>query len=309
MAVNRGNQLVCGFVDGFQTVPQFFQFFALRPCSDIAKAVIASLDAEILAHRIGNAFGFYFLRMPAFLFGRLGSVTLHGSRVLLIIVQQCMSDFMHHSGDGLNLTHPSSDGNALAVQVKKAIGIRFNGKNRNRDGRSPAQGFHKGIELLHIAGQITGKMGQRLSVRLTDIKNLHRLEHGDFNGLFLHDNLAICIQHGSLGIRVKFLFLHLFSVGRRGNNGNAVFTTLHMAFKLVTPFVVTGYQRSIRPLHIDQHGVVDRIAVEPGHYGQVLPVLFTFKQFLDALLNALGYFPQTVFIGLFLFCHGCSLLS
>ena len=38
----------------------------------------------------------------------------------------------------------------------------------------------------------------------------------------------------------------------------------YMTLKLVFPLIVSGYQSGVRLLHIDEHGVVYRIAVEAG---------------------------------------------
>ena len=65
----------------------------------------------------------------------------------------------------------------------------------------------------------------------------------------------------------------------------------YMTLKLVFPLIVSGYQCGVRLLHIDEHGVVYRIAVEAGHDGQIAHILFTFKQFFDALLDAICDFP------------------
>ena len=57
---------------------------------------------------------------------------------------------------------------------------------------------------------------------------------------------------------------------------------------------MTGVQTCALPiwlLHIDKHGVVYRIAVEAGHDGQIAHILFTLKQFFDALLDAICDFP------------------
>ena len=59
-----------------------------------------------------------------------------------------------------------------------------------------------------------------------------------------------------------------------------------MALKLIFPLVVPGHQRGVRLLHIDEHGVVDRVAVEPGHHGQVAHILFALEQLFNALLDA-----------------------
>ena len=65
----------------------------------------------------------------------------------------------------------------------------------------------------------------------------------------------------------------------------------YMTLKLVFPLIVSGYQSGVRLLHIDEHGIVYRIAVEAGHDGQIAHILFTLEQFLDALLDAVCDFP------------------
>ena len=69
MAFDVVNQLTGSLIDGLQTGPQFFQFFALGPGSDVTETVLAGLDAKILADRIGNAFCFdFFCAAVLFLF-------------------------------------------------------------------------------------------------------------------------------------------------------------------------------------------------------------------------------------------------
>ena len=66
VALNVGDQSAGGFVDGLQTGSQLFQLFALAPACNIAEAVFSSLDAKILADRIGDAFSLHFLRVAVF---------------------------------------------------------------------------------------------------------------------------------------------------------------------------------------------------------------------------------------------------
>ena len=62
-------------------------------------------------------------------------------------------------------------------------------------------------------------------------------------------------------------------------------------------------------LHMDQDGVVDGIGVKPGHSAQVVHILLTLEDLLDAVLNAshdlLDLLPVA---GLFV-CHNNALLS
>ena len=55
-------------------------------------------------------------------------------------------------------------------------------------------------------------------------------------------------------------------------------------------------------LHIDEHGVVDRVAVKAAHGGKVLPVLIALEQLLGAIFDAVNDLPHPVFVGLF-FSH------
>ena len=89
-----------------------------------------------------------------------------------------------------------------------------------------------------------------------------------------------------MSIRVALHFLDLLFVGRGGNDGDTMLTLFHMALKLIFPLVEPGHQGGVRALHIDEHGVVDGVAVELGHNGQVAHILLTLEQLLDTLFNA-----------------------
>ena len=55
-------------------------------------------------------------------------------------------------------------------------------------------------------------------------------------------------------------------------------------------------------LHIDEHGIIDRVAVKAAHSGEILPVLIALEQLLDAIFDAVNDLPHPVFVGL-LFSH------
>ena len=74
-------------------------------------------------------------------------------------------------------------------------------------------------------------------------------------------------------------------------------TLFHMALKLVFPLIESSHQGGVRALHIDEHGVVDGVAVELGHDGQVAHILFTLEQLLDTLFNACRDFLQPLPVG------------
>ena len=100
-----------------------------------------------------------------------------------------------------------------------------------------------------------------------------------------------------MGVRVALHFLDILFIGRGGDDGDAMFALFHMARKLVFPLVEPGHQRSFRLLHIDEHGVVDRITVELGHDGQIAHILFALEQLLDALFDTRRDFLQPFPVG------------
>ena len=218
-------------------------------------------------------------------------------------MQLGVGNFVNNSRYRLDLTHALTNGYALIVKREKTIGAIVNRSDINRHRRRSAQGFHEYLIILNVTGQIRCKLGQRFTVCLAHIENLNRLEHGDFNGFLFDDNLAIRIQHRCFGIRIELFLLNLLFVRSGGNDCDTMLTPLHMALKLVTPFIETGNQRCIRTLHINQHGIVHRITVETGHRRQVLAILVAFKQFLYAFFDTLGYLFQSLFVGLLLLCH------
>ena len=76
-----------------------------------------------------------------------------------------------------------------------------------------------------------------------------------------------------------------------------------MPSELIFPAVESGNVGGIWHLRMDEHDVVQGIAVKTAHGLQIASVPVAFKQLLDALLNAGCNLSQPVFVGLF-FSHG-----
>ena len=335
VALDVVNQLAGSLVDGLQTGPQLLQLLVLRPGSDVAKTVLAGLDAEILANRIRNALGLHFLGVavfgslfhrrqiflhfqpplkpilvhiaPAFLGGglfrlcfggevqtevMLGAALAHHHDlpgrlrfVLFGVVELTVRGLMDSGGNSLHLAHAFPDGDPLLVRGEIAVHVLGHRLKLDGNRSRAAQSFHESLIVRHRPGQAGGQLWQGLSVRLAHIEHLHRTEHGDFNFFFLHDRLAIRVQDGCMSIRVALHFLDLLFVGRGGNDGDTMLTLFHMALKLIFPLVEPGHQGGVRALHIDEHGVVDGVAVELGHDGQIAHILLALKQLLDTLFN------------------------
>ena len=177
--------------------------------------------------------------------------------------------------------------------IGRKIAVRIGGHcfKSDRHRRTAAQSLHECLIIWHIAGKGGSKLRQRFPVGLAHIKDLDRAKHGDLDFFFLCDDLSVFIQNRSLGIWVQLLLLDFLLIRCGSDDGNAMLALFYMTLKLVFPLIVSGYQCGVRLLHIDEHGVVYRIAVEAGHDGQIAHILFTLKQFFDALLDAICDFP------------------
>ena len=208
-----------------------------------------------------------------------------------------MCNLMYSGRNGLHLAHAVPDGDPLPVRGKIAVHIGCHRLKLDGDRGRAAQRLQKRFIVRYGPGQASGQLRQGLAVRLAHIEHFDRAEHGDFNFLFLHNSFAVCVQNRSLGIRVTLHFLDLLFVGRRGDDGDTMLALFHMALKLVFPLVESGHQGGVRALHIDEHGVVDGVAVELGHDGQVAHILFALEQLLDTLFNTRCDFLQPLPVG------------
>jgi len=214
-----------------------------------------------------------------------------GNLNLILIVELAMGNLVDRGRNRLHLTHALTNGDFLMIGRKIAVRIGGHCFKSNRHRCAAAQGLHECLIIWHIAGKGGSKLRQRFSVGLAHIKNLDRAKHGDLDFFFLCDDLSVFIQNRSLGIRVQLLLLDFLLVRCGGDDGNAMLALFYMTLKLVFPLIVSGYQCSVRLLHIDEHGVVYRIAVKSGHDRQIAHILFALEQFLDTLLDAVCDFP------------------
>ena len=216
---------------------------------------------------------------------------------LFLIMELAVCNFMDSGRNGLHLAHAFPDGDALLVGGKIAVRVGDHRLKLNRNRGRASQGFQKGFIVRHSPRKAGGQLWQGLAIGLAHIKHLDRAKHGDFNFFFLHDRLTVCIQNGGMGVRVALHFLDFLFVGRGGDDGDAMLALFHMARKLVFPLVESSHQRSFRLLHIDEHGVVDRITVELGHDGQIAHILFALEQLLDTLFDTRRDFLQPFPVG------------
>ena len=120
------------------------------------------------------------------------------------------------------------------------------------------------------------------------------------NGLFnlLRHEAAIRSFQRQPGIGVSHDLLDLLLVGGWRDDGNALFSAVYMALELFLPFAIPGNQCGVRSLHIDQHLVVDGIAMKTRHGSKVLTVLVAGEKLLNAALNVGGDLLQAFLRGL-----------
>ena len=218
-----------------------------------------------------------------------------------VTVQKGVCNFVDCRAYRLHLTHAGVDGDALIFIIVIAVHAGHI-LHEDRHRRAALHSLHEDLIILHIAGKIGGKLREGLTLCLAHIKNRDRFVHRNPDLFFLHDGLAVSIQHGELGIRVELCFFDFLLVRRRGNDLDAFFAFQHIAPKLISPFVETGNDGGVRLLHIDEHGIIDAVLVEPAHGAKIILVLFAFKQLFNTIFNAVGDLFEPVLIGL-LFCH------
>ena len=104
-----------------------------------------------------------------------------------------MGDLMDGGTDRLHLAHALPDGDGLSAIVAKTVRFRLQRRKDNRHGRRSPQGLYENLIVLHIAGQRAGQLGKRLSLGLGYVKDLHRVEQGDFDFFLLHNNITLMV--------------------------------------------------------------------------------------------------------------------
>ena len=197
-----------------------------------------------------------------------------------------MADLMDGGAHRLHLAHALPDGDGLLGEATHAVCIRGQGRKGDGHGRRAPQGLHKRLVLLHIAGQAGGEAGERLALRLVGGKDLNRLEQRDFHGLFIHDDVAVPVQHRGLGVRVQPHFLDFLFQRRGGDDGQPLLALFHMPPELLPLVEPGGGHGGVGPLHVNEDGVIDGIAVKAGHGAEIVKIPLTLEQVLDILFNA-----------------------
>ena len=220
----------------------------------------------------------------------------------VLIVEPGVGDLMDGGADRLYLAHAFSEDDALFVHGEVTVHILRQLLKEDGDGRAAAQSFHKHLVILHIPRKVRRQLRQGLACCLAHIKNRNRLVHRNPDFFLFHDGFTVSIQHGELGVGVELCFFNFLLEGRGGDDLNALFALFDASSELIAPFVEAGHMGGVGALHIDEHGVVDAVAVKAAHGGKVLPVSVALKQLLYARLDAVGDVLEPFLVGLF-FSH------
>ena len=91
------------------------------------------------------------------------------------------------------------------------------------------------------------------------------------------------------------------TIGSRSDDADTFFAFQDVPAELIAPLVEARHMGGVGALHIDEHGIIDRVAVKAAR-GEILLVLIALEQLLDAIFDAVNDLPHPVFVGL-LFSH------
>ena len=185
--------------------------------------------------------------------------------------------------DGLHLTHPFLNGDAVLDRMKISLGSAVDLLEADRHRAGFFQSLKEHLILRHITGQfIYANRGQRFPIRLADIKDIDHFECGHQNFLAFLGAGSIRIFDDLTGDGIRLIDFHLLFVGSRGKNADPAFALLDLTAKLLLPGRISGYQCGIRFLHGDQKRVVQRIIMELGKGLQVLLKFLALKECLNS---------------------------
>ena len=284
VAVNVGDDGGRRIADGFQGGFQFGQLLVLTPIPDVAEAVIPGFNAVIGTDGIGNAFGLHFHR--AAILGRLLRIGMLLRRLHIVIVQRGMGDLVDSRQDGLRFAHALADGNALLGQIKIPVCLPVrHGFHFNRHRRGSKHRLIERVEVLHRGGQLMADGGQRLAIGLRYIKYRRDAEHGDGDFIFFLDGIVVFVPHDQIGFGIALLPLQLLFIGSRSDDLDALFALQHMPLELIPPTIEACHQGGVGLLHIDQHDVVQGVAVKFGRGFEIGRVLIAGEQILDPFFD------------------------
>ena len=101
--------------------------------------------------------------------------------ILFGVVELAVRGLMDSGGNGLHLAHSFPEGDPLLLGGKNSRPCSQPLAQLDGDRGGAPHRLQERLIVRHRPGQAGGQLRQRLSVRLRNIKHLHRAEHGDFD--------------------------------------------------------------------------------------------------------------------------------
>ena len=109
---------------------------------------------------------------------------------------------MDGGADRLHLAHTFSEDDALFVHGEVTVHILRQLLKADGDECAAAQSFHEHLVILHVPCEVRRKLRQGLAHGLLHVEHHHGPVHGDLHRFFLHEDIAILVPQGELGVGV-----------------------------------------------------------------------------------------------------------
>ena len=191
--------------------------------------------------------------------------------------------------EGLRLRHPFLDNDSLGVGAgEKALRAAVDLLERDRVFADLPDRVHHGFEFPDIALQLIDAHGRKIPAF-----GLAHVEHGG------ETETHEALRFGLLGIWIADAVLPIFGQLALHDDGaedpDASLSLFDVPSELILPSAVSRNQGGVRPLPCDEHAVVEAVAVEAGHHGEVFHVLPRGEDLLDALFQSLQGLLQLLF--------------
>ena len=197
LILNLSNKLRSCTADSFKRGFQFGSVLTGPPRSNISKAIIRCINAEMLTNGICNTFSFNFL--SASILWR----TINIRFLQISVVKLCVCNFVNSSLYRLDFGHTLFYGYVLIFLVIKAFCRAFNFCELNRNRGNFLEDSKKLFKVLNIAFQlINTECREFFSVCLTYIKHGNHLKCRNCDFDFLHNRIAVLIKYRLICIRV-----------------------------------------------------------------------------------------------------------
>ena len=192
---------------------------------------------------------------------------------------------MNQSADGLDLAHTLANADFLVLQAEKSVFIFMQRAKYDRNRGCPPHSLQKSLIVFDLPGERGRQLGQSFTLGLGDIEHFNRFEIRNRNHFLFRNRFAISVQQQNTSVRVALFTLYCLLGSHGSDDLNTVLAAFHISTEAVLPLVVTGDQCGVRLLQVNQHGVIEGIAVKAAHGLQIGFILVRGEQLLNACLD------------------------